>query len=439
MRVIANVVRASWLASLLATTSLSGWAFQAPVTAVRTSLSTNRLSVTVHFEVDDPAAGGVVAGAREYSGQLGSFTSISNLVSTNGIVAWLAFGDGTLGTRDQEVNCVVYDPALRAWPEHRRRYESSLCCPWTVTGPTIAGGVVTWQAEGSGVASALRRQMAFATYDPARGSWAGETREYTGTAGSYWVITNRISSAGLVAWARHNVGQIALGNKEVNVTTYDPAATAWMTQSFPYDAHLNNPWSITNLTIANQAVRWVARNRDGTNQEIHGYDTITRTWNATVTTVRAGFVASTATGFAPLGVWFTDLSLGATNWSWAFGDNTNSTTRSPYHVFTEPGAYTVTQTVVGPGGQDANELVVVVDAPPGELRFDPTRLSLAGGVFTMQLQGASGLNSVVLFASTNLVDWRAISTNQPQTSPLQLEDPEAGAFPRRFYRALEPH
>jgi len=129
--------------------------------------------------------------------------------------------------------------------------------------------------------------------------------------------------------------------------------------------------------------------------------------------------------------------LGATNWSWSFGDGTNSTARSPYHVFNEAGAYTVTQTVVGPGGRDSNDLVVVVDAAPGALRFDPTRLALADGAFTMQLQGASGLNPVVLFASTNLVDWRTISTNQPLTSPLQLADPQAGEFPRRFYRAAE--
>ena len=435
---MAKAFRASLWLSLLAAVLPAALAFQAPLTSVRTSLSTNILSVTVHYEVVDPAAGGVVAGEREYGAQLRSHTTISGLVSTNGIVAWVAYGDGTYGTRDQEVNCVVYDPARRTWLEHRRRYESNLCCPWTVTGPTIAGGVVTWQAAGSGVISALRCEMAFATYDPARGAWVGETREYHGTAGSYWVVTNRTSSAGLVAWARYNVGQIALDHKEVNVATYDPGAAAWMAGSFYYESHLNNAWSVANLAISNQAVRWTAANLGGTNLEAHGYDATARNWGATVTTPRAAFVASTNTGFTPLGVWFTDMSLGATNWNWVFGDGTNSTTRSPYHVFNEPGAFTVTQTVAGPGGRDTNELVVVVDAAPGELHFDPTRLVLANGAFTMQLQGASGLNPVILLASTNLADWSPISTNQPLTSPLQLSDPAAGDFPRRFYRASEP-
>jgi hypothetical protein len=95
------------------------------------------------------------------------------------------------------------------------------------------------------------------------------------------------------------------------------------------------------------------------------------------------------------------------------------------------------QTVVGPAGQDTDQLVVVVDAAPDQLWFDPSRLALADGVFQMHLQGASGSNPVVLFASTNLVDWQAVSTNQPLTSPLQLTDPRAGDFRRRFYRAAE--
>lgn len=412
-------------------------AFQPPLTSVRTSVTTNRLSVTVHYEVDDPSVGGVVAGSREYSGQFGNYTSVSNLVSTNGLVAWVAFGDGTFGSRDQEVTLVVYDPARGTWPLHRRRYESSLCCPWTVTGPTISGGVVTWQAAGSGLASAFQQEMGYATYDPTRGVWAAGTRRYSGTSGNYWAITNRTTASGLVAWARHNVGAFSLDNKEVNVATYDPGVATWMTDAFFYESHLNNSWSVTNLSIASQAVRWTAGNRDGTNQVSHGYDSISRSWAGTVTTPRAAFVASTDAGFTPLGVWFTDMSLGATNWSWSFGDGTNSTTRSPYHVFSEPGAYTVTQTVVGPAGRDTDQLVVIVDPAPDQLWFDPSRLTLADGVFRMQLQGALGLNPVVLLASTNLVDWHAISTNQPLTSPLQLADPQAGEFQRRFYRASE--
>lgn len=425
-----------WLAVFLTLMPVAG-AFQAPLTSVRTSLSTNRLSVTVHYEVEDPATGTVMAGQREYGGQLGNYTTISTLVNTNGLVAWVAYGDGTFGTRDQEVNCVVYDPARRAWREHQRRYESSICCPWAVTGPTVAAGVVTWQAEGSGVASAFQREIACATYDPARGAWVAETARYTGTSGDYWVITNRTSAAGLVAWARHNVGQIALADKEVNVTTFDPFAAAWMTASFYYKSHLNNPWSVTNLAISNQAVRWTAFDGGTTNSEVHGYNADLRNWAATVTTPRAAFVASTNAGFTPLGVWFTDMSLGATNWNWSFGDGTNSTTRSQYHVFTEPGAYAVTQVVVGPGGRDTNQVVVVAEAAPGDLKFDPTRLVLTNGVFRMPLQGASGLSPVILYASTDLRGWQPISTNQPLSSPLELADPQAGAFERRYYRASE--
>src|SRR5262249_26223104 len=47
----------------------------------------------------------------------------------------------------------------------------------------------------------------------------------------------------------------------------------------------------------------------------------------------------------------TDASTGSiTTWSWNFGDGTTSTTRSPQHLYSATGLYTVSLTVSGPGG-----------------------------------------------------------------------------------------
>ncbi|MEA3546058.1 MAG: PKD domain-containing protein [Thermodesulfobacteriota bacterium] len=73
-----------------------------------------------------------------------------------------------------------------------------------------------------------------------------------------------------------------------------------------------------------------------------------------ITPIIANFKADLFGGFSPLTVQFTDLSSGSINsWYWDFGDGTNSFNSNPQHVFSSPGAYTVSLTVTGPNGSDA--------------------------------------------------------------------------------------
>ncbi len=67
----------------------------------------------------------------------------------------------------------------------------------------------------------------------------------------------------------------------------------------------------------------------------------------------AGFAAGPTNGTAPLTVTFTNLSIGATNYAWAFGDGNTSTLTNPANTFTNPGAYSVNLTAFGPGGTNA--------------------------------------------------------------------------------------
>ena len=65
----------------------------------------------------------------------------------------------------------------------------------------------------------------------------------------------------------------------------------------------------------------------------------------------ADFTASPTEGYAPLTVQFIDRSSGAiTGRSWAFGDGGSDTVPDPVHTYNNPGVYTVTLTVSGPGG-----------------------------------------------------------------------------------------
>lgn len=63
------------------------------------------------------------------------------------------------------------------------------------------------------------------------------------------------------------------------------------------------------------------------------------------------FSADPRTGEQPLEVSFNDETTGQVEaWLWDFGDGTTSDERDPVHVYDTPGAYTVSLTVIGPGG-----------------------------------------------------------------------------------------
>jgi PKD repeat protein len=77
----------------------------------------------------------------------------------------------------------------------------------------------------------------------------------------------------------------------------------------------------------------------------------------------AWFDADPLYGSAPLGVQFTDTSTGTpTSWEWFFGDGTSAYVQNPYHVYTDPGTYTVSMnTVIGGMSYSAtrNDLIAV--------------------------------------------------------------------------------
>jgi len=67
----------------------------------------------------------------------------------------------------------------------------------------------------------------------------------------------------------------------------------------------------------------------------------------------ASFAAMPDQGSAPLVVSFNDLSRGiVTHYQWNFGDGHSSSDKAPNHTYDDPGIYTVSLVVMGPGGSD---------------------------------------------------------------------------------------
>jgi PKD repeat protein len=82
----------------------------------------------------------------------------------------------------------------------------------------------------------------------------------------------------------------------------------------------------------------------------------------------ADFTGSPTSGMVALTVQFTDQSIGATSWSWDFGDTGTSTDRNPSHTYTSPGTYTVSLTATNSYGSDTetkiNYITVTALQPP---------------------------------------------------------------------------
>ena len=98
-----------------------------------------------------------------------------------------------------------------------------------------------------------------------------------------------------------------------------------------------------------------------------GFDSASLNITVTEPAPVAEFSASVVSGTAPLTVQFSDLSTGSINSrSWTFGDSNSSTIQNPEHTYVSPGVYSVSLSVVGPGGSDNSTqaaLIEVLAAP----------------------------------------------------------------------------
>ena len=96
----------------------------------------------------------------------------------------------------------------------------------------------------------------------------------------------------------------------------------------------------------------------------------------------ANFSSNLTSGYAPLSVQFTDLSENAAEWSWDFGDGTNSTEQNPTHTYSAAGNYTVSLTAINANGTDSKSATINVSVksvlsvlpgytnPPTDLDYD---------------------------------------------------------------------
>jgi len=85
----------------------------------------------------------------------------------------------------------------------------------------------------------------------------------------------------------------------------------------------------------------------------------------------AAFSSSTSSAVTGQPVLFTDMSSGATQWFWNFGDGSTSTDRNPVHAFGFNGTLTVTEAAVNQTGASYSTRTIQILAPPKAAPLPP--------------------------------------------------------------------
>ncbi|MDY6862682.1 MAG: PKD domain-containing protein [Thermodesulfobacteriota bacterium] len=161
---------------------------------------------------------------------------------------------------------------------------------------------------------------------------------------------------------------------------------------------------------------------------------------------RAAFIALPPSGNIPLTVKFTNQSSGKiTSYQWSFGDGNSSGEKDPIHTYSAAGTYTVSLTVMGPGGTDTvtkENLILAISPPvvsannPPNKPDNPMPSDLASNVsINTDLQWTGGdpdkNDTVRYFVYLGTVSQNLISSSQKQLTT--VFDPRGLDYNKTYY------
>ncbi len=347
----------------------------------------------VNFSVQDPETGTLQA---TNSGVISAFNVA--LDTRDGVVGWLV-RQSSAPNSNYQVGMAVYEPGRGGW----RMTNSAPFSAFNVTWLNRAG-VVTWLARATSSASSSWN-VTLATFDPMR-DW-----QIIGSGGFNAFDVTLANQDGVVAWLTR-ITSAGSSDWLVSYGIYDPSRGSWR----PGNSGVFNAFSAM-FSVSNASVTFSGT---GTTNRTQGYNASSGNWYNGITKPLASFVASTNLGAAPLTIWFTDMSIGGTSWSWTFGDGGGSTARSPSHTFAGSGGFTVAENVTGPAGNSSTSAMIVTDAtaPTGTIEINGGDAFTTNTLVTLTLsaQDPNGpLSMRFSNTGTNWTDWEAFATSKTWT------------------------
>ena len=309
------------------------------VTAVAQPISPGNPNKEVIITVVDDQRNQTITWRSPYIGNL------SNPTIQDGLVSWAE----TYGTSIR-FHYAVYDAGCGCVKTYYTLYS-----PGNVASIT-RGGVVFWDTiEYPFGNPPAYIQHHWAIYDPETGNWV-----FSETASSPRNTGGALIRDTAIAWAElYNPPGYPNDPTKIifHFHIYDPQRKQWKQYtSNIFDA----PGSSYNLVDGTGLYT-----ANGTSYKA-GYNSSTGNWvfNA-FTTPFSYFVTSNPTGNTPLKTYFWDMSLGASQWNWLFGDGGGSSERSPFYTYNSVvgSPYIATLTATGPGGSSSQSRTITPTTP----------------------------------------------------------------------------
>jgi PKD repeat protein len=331
-----------------------------PLQSVQTSVD----SSGVHLSVTDPHRNTV----REHSEGLLPDETASTIQSSSGIVTWSTTRRDAYAVLQTKVFYEVYDIQKGSWQGREQEL-----APGESLGSLLnSGGVVAFTASDRDYYGQLNQRVFYAVYDPQKGAWR-EGQKILPSGTSIGSIQN---SGGVVAFSASDRDYYGNRHDRVFYTVYDPKRGGWRND---YDELTANE-AVSAITIANCTVSWTTSAASYT----RGYDPGTGSWNSHTSRPLAFFYGGAYIGNPPSTVYLWDMSIGATSWSWNFGDGASSGTRAPSHTYSSNGLYTLTQTASNVGVSSSRSVTVDTDTVMFDLLWNsmtatPGSLTELGG------------------------------------------------------------
>jgi hypothetical protein len=230
----------------------------------------------------------------QYNSSMGS--NIGNqFLNEENVLAWVS-NSGSVGV-------AVYDPSLQSW-----QYNSSIGSNVSSV-LTNADGNVAWVTNSGTVGVAI--------YDPGLKTWMYNS-SISGNTGS-----TLINKEGVIAWIS--------ASGVIGVAVYDPNLQSWQ-----YNSSVTGSGSNQNLDIVDGTVHW----NSSTTANKYGYDINAQSWQSNINTnIYCKIFSSSASGTAPLMVYFWCLSIGANSYLYDCDDGNYKSVRWVWHKYNSQGNY----------------------------------------------------------------------------------------------------
>lgn len=345
------------------------WGFRAHFTSVTASVDSVGSLERASYDVVDSYRN------RTVSGQGTTQTDVSNLIVSEGIVAWREqSGSG------QRAGYAVYDGERGSWRRSEGFFKSA------IEELRVRDGVIVWIQKPAMSLS----EVCYATYNPWTGTWS---RQCTTASSS---VTNLWTEDGIVTWSESSGGI----QERVGVAAFDPETRAWVDARSLFGTLTVGP------DIVAGSVVYTLNGVSKTNGWIDG------SWEDSATLPQAGFRVNPDEGAPTLAVWLTDMSVAGSSLDWDFGDGSPpSSEPSVIHEYTEAGLFMITQTVFGVGGGQDQALATVktdVQPPIGTIVINNDDPYTAASTVDLTLSAVddSGLPVTMRF-SNNQINWTA--------------------------------